>query len=187
MNRISLNLEWLPLQKYEFRILVMISDLGGNLGNASDICRYFQCSPQTKTKDKYRAALQSLKDSEAVDFKVNKGKYTASLKKAIPKEKRIDIERKYFTEIIQHNYSQSVAWENVLKVYVYLGNIGEAIFTNREIGEKIGISESTVTEAKNALKELGACIIDRVNILTGGEQFRCIGQIAGLSAFWIAQ
>ena len=63
-------------------------------------------------------------------------------------------------------------------------NVGENLFTNRQIGDCIGVSESTVTEAKNALKEMGAVLINKITIKEGEQFYKCIGQKVEPSAFW---
>ena len=113
-----------------------------------------------------------------------KNDYVATLLNPILQENEVCIKRKYVTEILYHNYTQSVAWETVLKVYIWLLNVGENLFTNRKIGDCIGVSESTVTEAKNALKEMGAVLIRKITIKEGEEFYQCIGQKVEPSAFW---
>ena len=180
---ITFDFEWLSLPKAEFKMLVMIADIGKNLGNASDLCRYFNRSPQTKNKKPLRKALKSLAEQNIIDLEKQRNDYVVTLLNPILQENEVCIKRKYVTEILHHNYTQEVAWETVLKVYIWLLKVGENIFTNREIGECIGVSKSTVTEAKNALQELGAFMIDYVTKKNGENYYR-VGQIAEFSAFW---
>lgn len=180
---ITFDFEWLSLPKAEFKMLVMIADIGQNLGNASDLCRYFNRSPQTKNKKPLRKALKSLAEQNIIDLEKQRNDYVVTLLNPILQENEVCIKRKYVTEILHHNYTQEVAWETVLKVYIWLLKVGENIFTNREIGECIGVSKSTVTEAKNALQELGAFMIDYVTKKNGENYYR-VGQIAEFSAFW---
>lgn len=181
---ITFDIEWLSLPKAEFKMLVMIADMGQNLGNASDMCRYFNHSIQSKTKNKLREALESLAEQNIIDLKKQKNNYVATLLNPILQRNKVCIKRKYITEILHHNYTQSVAWEIVLKVYIWLLNVGENLFTNRQIGEYIGVSDSTVTEAKNALKEMGAVLINKITIKEGEQFYKCIGQKVEHSAFW---
>ena len=181
---ITFDIEWLSLPKAEFKMLVMIADKGKNLGNASDMCRYFNRSPQSKNKNPLRKALQSLAEQNIIELKQNKNNYAAIIQKTILQENKIQIKRKYLTEILQHNYTQKVAEVTVLKVYIWLLNVGESLFTNRQIVECIGVSESTVTEAKNALKEMGAVLINKITIKEGEQFYKCIGQKVEPSAFW---
>lgn len=181
---ITFDFEWLSLPKAEFKMLVMIADIGQNLGNASDLCRYFNRSPQSKNKKPLRKALKSLAEQNIIDLKKQKNDYVATLLNPILQENEVCIKRKYVTEILYHNYTQSVAWETVLKVYIWLLDNGKSLFTNRQISVCIGVSESTITEAKNALKEMGAFDIEKVTIKEGEQYYRCVGQIAEASAFW---
>ena len=181
---ITFDIEWLSLPKAEFKMLLMIADIGKNLGNASDMCRYFNHSIQSKTKNKLRNALKSLVEQDVINLELNKNNYTATLQKEILQANKVDVKRKYITEILHHNYTQSVAWETVLKVYIWLLDNGKTLFTNRQISVCIGVSESTITEAKKALKEMGAFDIEKVTIKEGEQFYRCVGQIANASAFW---
>lgn len=179
----SFNIEWLSLPKAEFKMLVMIADLGKNIGNGSDMCRYFNCSPQSATKRRFYNALKSLCDKGIITHSKIGNKHVAEFRNEIPERDKIVLERKYVTEIRQHNYTRSVAWEVVLKVYIWLCNNGIAQFTNREIENDLKVSESTISEAKNVLKDLGAIEIEYVSKVNGENIYRC-GQIANLSAFW---
>lgn len=181
---ITFDFEWLSLPKAEFKMLVMIADKGQNLGNASDLCRYFNRSPQSKNKKLLRKALKSLEEQNIIDLKKQKNDYIATLLNPISQENEVSIKRKYVTEILHHNYTQKVAWETVLKVYIWLLNNGKFIFTNRQISECIGVSKSTVTEAKNALIEMGAVLISKITIKEDEQFYQCIGQKVEPSAFW---
>ena len=181
---ITFDIEWLSLSKAEFKMLFMIADKGQYLGNASDMCRYFNCSPQNKNKNRLREALENLAEQNIIGFEKQKNDYVVTQLKPISQENKVCLKRKYATEILHHNYTQSVAWENVLKVYIWLLKVGENLFTNRQIGECIGVSESTVTEAKNALKEMGAVLINKITIKEGEQFYKCIGQKVEPSAFW---
>ena len=128
---ITFDFEWLSLPKAEFKMLVMIADIGQNLGNASDLCRYFNRSPQNKNKNRLREALENLAEQNIIDLEKQKNDYVATLLNPIIQENEVCIKRKYVTEILHHNYTQKVAWETVLKVYIWLLKVGENIFTNR--------------------------------------------------------
>ncbi len=181
---ITFDIEWLNLPKAEFKMLIMIADIGQNLGNASDMCRYFNRSPQNKNKNRLREALENLAEQNIINLEKQKNDYVATLLNPISQENKVCLKRKYATEILNHNYTQSVALENVLKVYIWLLKVGENLFTNRQIGDCIGVSESTVTEAKNALKEMGAVLINKITIKEGEQFYKCIGQKVEPSAFW---
>ena len=175
--------EWLGLPKGEFKMLVMIADKGKSIGNLSDMCRYFKCTPQSATKNRLREALMFL-DKRGIIKLSHKGlRYSAPLRYSISDGDRIEIKRKYITEIRQHNYSRSVSWEKVLKVYLWTLCNANTQFTNRDLEKELGASESTLSEAKSVLIELGAIAIDYVHTVKGERIYRC-GQIADPSAFW---
>ena len=182
---ITFDIEWLNLPKAEFKMLVMIADIGQNLGNASDMCRYFNRSPQNKNKNRLREALEKLAEQKIIDLEKQKNDYVVTLLKPILQENKVCLKRKYATEILHHNYTQSVAWENVLKVYIWLLDNGNKEFTNSKIEAELNVSESTITEAKNVLQDFGAVIIKHLTTRTAENVYRCYGQSAELSAFWI--
>ena len=52
--------EWLILPKEQFRILVMLADVGAFRGSLADMCRYFSVDPQTHNNNRLRAAIDEL-------------------------------------------------------------------------------------------------------------------------------
>lgn len=184
-EEIILDYEWLSLPKGEFKLLVMIADVGSNLGCASDICRYFKPqtpNPASATRNRVVTNLELLAEKEFIKLSQSGRRYTATLIKPIVKE--IAIERQYITKILHHQYIQSVAWENVLKVYIWLLDNGNKEFTNSQIQAQLNVSESTITEAKNVLQDFGAVIINHLTVRQAENVYRCYGQSAELSAFW---
>lgn len=175
--------EWLGLPKGEFKILVMIADKGNNIGNLSDMCEYFDCNAQGATTKRLRKGLNLLNKKGIIKLTRQGNEYSAPLTCSISNGNRIEIKRKYVTEIRQHNYSRSVSWENVLKVYLWTLCNANTQFTNRDLEKELGASESTLSRAKSVLKELGAVVIDYVHTVKGTQIYRC-GQIADPSAFW---
>ena len=112
--------EWLPLDKKEFRILAMIADKGEYKGNLSEICEYLSLNPQTRNRNQISNSIQALVEQGFVNCIKQGRTYTL---KAIPKEKKIEISRRWAEPIIQHQYtSESVAWETVLKVLIWIAD-----------------------------------------------------------------
>lgn len=184
-EEIILDYEWLSLPKGEFKLLVMIADVGSNLGCASDICRYFR--PQTKnpasaTRNRVKDNLELLVQKGFITLTQSGRRYTATLIKPIGKE--IEIERQYLTKILHQPHNHAVAWENVLKVYIWLLDNGNNEFTNSQIQAQLNISQSTITEAKNVLQDFGAVIINHLTTRVDENVYRCYGQSADISAFW---
>lgn len=189
-NMVTLSKEWLSLPKGEFRLLVMIADVGSDLGCASDICRYFR--PQTRTpasatRNRVKDSLELLVQKGFITLTQSGRRYKATFKNPIAEENKITIEREYLHNIMKREYDVSVAWEQVLKCYLWLQCETNPLdlFTNKEIAETLKISTSTIVSAKRPLKEeYGAVVIDKVTIKNNKNEYKTIGQIANLSKWW---
>ena len=106
--------------------------------------------------------------------------------KAKPKEKKIEISRRWAELVIQHKYtSESVAWEVVLKVLIWIADEHAPIITNDEIADELHISVSTIVSAKNVLeRDIGAIIkeIDKITLVDGSKRNK--GQWLATVADW---
>lgn len=177
--------EWLSLPKEQFRILVMLADVGAFRGNLSDLCRYFSVDPQTRNRNQLRAAIDELTRNGFIQSARTGNSYHLTI---VPKEDEITMPDEWVARIRRHEYnSEGVAWEIVLKVQLWLmQNAKDAIITNNEISGNICISASQVVAAMNVLKnEFQAFIKDYAYSHTG-DCFRRKGQIIDMSAWWAA-
>lgn len=189
-NAIILDYDWLSLPKGEFRLLVMIADVGSNLGCASAICRYFRPqtrNPQSDTRNRVVNDLELLVKKGFITLTKRGRRYKATFKKPIEEENKITIEREYLHKIMKREYDVSVAWEQVLKCYLWLQceTTPLTIFTNQEIAEALKISPSTIVSAKRPLKkEYGAVAIDKLTKKNNKNEYKTLGQVAYLSKWW---
>lgn len=174
--------EWLRLEKKDFRILAMLADKAEFSGNLSDLCEYFSLSRQSSNRQNLRDSIQKL-TGDFVECEVRGRTYTL---RAIPKEKKIEIPRRWTIPIIQHQYNlESVSWENVLKVLIWIFENRKPIITNAEIAKDLQISVDSITSAKNVLeRELKAILreIERIEFEDGSK--RNIGQRLSAIAEW---
>lgn len=178
--------EWFPLPKGEFRILAMLADKGQFSGNLSDLCRYFFVNPQTATRNRLANQINSLEEQGYIKVKRKGRTYTLT---AIPKAEIIKIAREHFELIRTRTRTpdgESVAWENVLKVYLWaLENNFDNIITNQMIQDDLLLSAGVICSAKNVLdREFGAIHRQKVSKLTSDGEIYTIGQNIGASAFW---
>lgn len=178
--------EWFPLPKGEFRILAMLADKGQFNGNLSDLCRYFFVNPQTATRNRLANQINSLEEQGYI--KVERKGRTHTLT-AIPKARIIKIAREHYELIRTRTRTpdgESVAWENVLKVYLWaLENNFDNIITNQMIQDDLLLSAGVICSAKNVLdREFGAIHRQKVSKLTSDGEIYTIGQNIGASAFW---
>ena len=178
--------EWFPLPKGEFRILAMLADKGQFNGNLSDLCRYFFVNPQTATRNRLANQINSLEEQGYIKVKRKGRTYTLT---AIPKARIIKIAREHYELIRTRTRTpdgESVAWENVLKVYLWAWeNNFDNIITNQMIQDDLLLSAGVICSAKNVLdREFGAIHRQKVSKLTSDGEIYTIGQNIGASAFW---
>ena len=177
MKEITFYWEWLSLPKDQFRLLAMIAASGGQFdGNYTDMCNYLSVTPQSRNKAKIKSAIEALTSSGYIDW--SQSGRTHQLK-VIPKEDKISISLKLANSIIRHDYSpkEQVAWEQVLKLYIWVVHNDLDIVTNRMIAAALLTSESTVCSAKNVLvKEYEAITKRKVSEKVGENFFRTLGQ-----------
>ena len=101
------------------------------------------------------------------------------------KEIEISIPLEWVELVIKHQYSEGVAWANVLKLYVWIVYNNGCISTNKEIAAELNISESTVCSAKNVLtKEFEIITKKNISEKIFDGTFRTLGQIIEPSAWW---
>ena len=93
----------------------------------------------------------------------------------------------YLKTIMQRNYEAKVAWEQVLKCYLWIDSKTkpDLIFTNDEMVAAMNISSSTISKAKSPLKnEYEAVKIKKITDKICDNNYRTIGQTAEVSAWW---
>lgn len=175
--------EWLPLDKADFRILAMLADLGEFRGNLSDMCRYFSLSVQTSHRNQLKASIQKLKELNYIE--ANKSGQTYTLK-LIPKETELTIPDEWYKRIKSHEYSsESVSWEVVIKVLLWLCENNDLLITNNEIAADLKISISTIGAAKNVLQKEYQAITRKPKYYKPRENsFRRKGHIVNVAAWW---
>jgi uncharacterized protein YpbB len=175
--------EWLQLPKEQFRILVMLADVGAFRGSLADMCRYFSVDPQTNNNNRLRAAIDELARHNYITVTRTGRTYQMTI---ISKEQEITMPAEWVLRILRHEYnSEGVAWENVLKVQLWLmQNTKDVVVTNEEIASDIGISISQVVAAMNVLKNEFQAFRKDYAYWSFGNTFRRKGQIIDMSAWW---
>ena len=174
--------EWLILPKEQFRILVMLADVGAFRGSLADMCRYFSVDPQTHNNNRLRAAIDELTRHHYITVTQTGRTYEMAV---IPKETEITMPSEWVLRILRHEYnSEGVAWENVLKVQLWLMQNSKELVTNEDISLDVGISISQVVAAMNVLKNEFQAFIKEYAYWDFDNCFRRKGQIIDLSAWW---
>ena len=175
--------EWLQVEKKDFRILAMLADKGIFSGNLSSLCDYFSLSRQSSHRRNLRESIQKLKEEGFIECEVRGRTYTL---KIVPKGEKIEIPRRWVIPIIEHRYhSQSVSWESVLKVFIWIFENRKPIITNAEIASELHISVDAIIYAKNVLqREMGAILRESETIELPDGSKRNIGQRLSAIAEW---
>lgn len=151
--------DWLTVKNYEFKILVMIACLAEKhlafRGKIKDMCEFLGVGNTTSNTAKIKEAIAALETKG--DIKVIQEGYTWTLTLSVKAEKKqriIKIKNAYIHAI--QNYepddsNDSVAWENILKVLVYLCADKREIKRYDEIAKALNIAEKTAKKAMKAL------------------------------------
>ena len=183
MEKVVFYREWLPLPKAEFSVLTMIAEQGGTFsGNYTEMCRYLGVTPQDRNRKVLQAAIESL-DSKGFITWDSRGR--TQMLKVIPKATVIELPRQWVRSVINHDYSsESVAFAQVLKVFMWIVQNKEPVVTNKQIANRLNISESTVCSAKNVLQYEYENITKRKVSEKWGDDFISLGQELAASAFW---
>jgi len=183
MEKVAFFREWLPLPKAEFNVLTMIAEQGGTfIGNYTEMCRYLGVTPQDRNRKVLQAAIESL-DSKGFITWDSRGR--TQMLKVIPKATVIELPRQWVQSVINHDYSsESVAFAQVLKVFMWIVQNKEPVVTNKQIANRLNISESTVCSAKNVLQYEYENITKRKVSEKWGDDFISLGQELAASAFW---
>ena len=183
MEMLTFYREWLPLPKTEFNVLTMIAEQGGTFsGNYTEMCRYLGVTPQDRNRKVLQAAIESL-DSKGFITWDSRGR--TQMLKVIPKATVIELPRQWVRSVINHDYSsESVAFAQVLKVFMWIVQNKEPVVTNKQIANRLNISESTVCSAKNVLQYEYENITKRKVSEKWGDDFISLGQELAASAFW---
>ena len=175
--------EWLPLEKKQFRILALLAVLEEFNGSLSDMCRHFQMTEQSRNRNALRGSIDTLAAQNFLTCKQSGRTYHLI---PVPKEHEIRPLADVTQAIMRHEYnSENVAWDQVLKVYLWICHNKNPIITDAEISADLCISPTTIGAAKNVLeKDLN--IVDRKirAIKLNDGSFKRIGQTLETSAWW---
>lgn len=154
--------DWLDIQDYELKILVMVAVLAQDhlayRGTLADMCEFFGISNQTKNTAKIKQAIYNLNDKHNIRY-IKEGYYwTLTLSTNVKNPSRIYCLQKSWVEAIKKYKSEdkgkAVDWINVLRVFVYLMTSVEEYHTYKTIGKRLQISPIIVANAITALDNI---------------------------------
>lgn len=185
--------EWLSRQAYEFKILTLLAVLADNhlayRGTLKEMCEFFgvksgDCSNNRNIKSaidvlETDGLLKSIQDGRTFTLTLSKRAEQRSKVIRIQKE-WVEIAKSYKSE----NPNNSVSWMALLKVLLYLINNEREIIRTSDIAEELGLSTSTVKNAKRALvKDVKAIVSDKQTIIDVSGVYRCLGSTITVRAW----
>ena len=170
--------KWLPLEKCEFGTLAAILYLAEDgttfKGKISDICKFVRISPQTKNANKRKQCIEELSKKGIVSYEVEKKTYTVKIIDEIGEEDRIAIEKREILVAMNCKLEgKSVAWEKVLKTWVFLAGNRKEIITTKEISAAINEKTWSIYHAKAILECAGRIDCETKYNVTECEMVKC--------------
>lgn len=148
--------DWLTVENYQFKILVMIAVLAENhlayRGKIKDMCEFLGVCNATNNTKKIKEAIAALE--EKGDIKTIKDGHTWTLTlsvKAEKKQKIVKIKNAWINAIQQYKCEEAVSWENILKVLVYLTADKTEIKRYDVIAKELAVSVDVVKRSVKAL------------------------------------
>lgn len=156
----EIDTDWLTVKNYEFKILVMIACLAENhlayRGKLKDMCEFLGVGVSQGNRNKIKEAIAALEASGDIKTLVEGQTWTLTLSvKAERKNKIKKIKNAWIMAIQDYKPidkdNDSVSWENILKVLVYLCADQREVIRYNEISKALGISTAQVQRAVRAL------------------------------------
>lgn len=156
----EIDTDWLTVKNYEFKILVMIACLAENhlayRGKLKDMCDFLGVGVSQGNRNKIKEAIMALEASGDIKTLVEGQTWTLTLSvKAERKNKIKKIKNAWISAIKGYEPkdkdNDSVSWENILKVLVYLCADQREVIRYNEISKALGISTTQVQRAVRAL------------------------------------
>ena len=185
--------EWLSRQAYEFKILTLLAVLADNhlayRGTLKEMCEFFGVkSGDSRNNRNIRSAIDVL-ETDGLLKSIQDGRtFTLTLSKRAEQRSKVIRIQKEWVEIAKsyksENPNNSVSWMALLKVLLYLINNEREIIRTSDIAEELGLSTSTVKNAKRALvKDVKAIVSDKQTIIDVSGAYRCLGSTITVRAW----
>lgn len=159
----TIDQEWVAIENYEFKILIMIACLAQEKlafrGTLKDMCEFLGIKEDSRNRNKIKEAIEKLEQLGDVLVIKEGNIWTLTLSiKAERKPKIIRIKNEYINAIKAYkaeNKNDSVGWENILKVLVFLWTANNTdVYTQNKIAKATNVSEATVRKAIKALTSI---------------------------------
>lgn len=179
---------WLSLDKTDIELLTFLL-LNGNrfAGTLSELCRALGRSDNTRSRNGRQESIERLCAAGVISRTPISSRCFEIHLLPLQEEEQIRIEQQHLEDIRRRRYDRDVAWQQVLKVYLWLKRCGVAVeFQRHQVASDLGVSPSTISAAVRVLEgHYGAISTRRLGYLDANGNPRCAGQEAALSAFWL--
>lgn len=153
--------DWLTVQNYQFKILVMIAALAENKlafrGKLKDMCEFLGVQSCGVNNKKIKDAIEALEKKNDIIVVKQGQTWTLTLStKAEKKPKVIRIKNAWIKAIQQYKSpeDENVSWESILKVFVFLCADKKDVKTYQDIATELGLKYNTVRRAVWALDNI---------------------------------
>ena len=192
--------DWLTKEDYQFKILALLAVLADNhlayRGTLADMCDFLGVARgNSRTNGKIKEAIEQLETDKLLHKIIDGRTYTLTLSKKAEKQRRI-IKIKNQWVLVAKNYSQmlnkseSVSWEKLLKVWLFLLDRGNDTtpITSTAIAAALKMKEGTVKNARAALlKDIQAIVAEKKYIEGpfNNSPWKCAGTVITATA-WIS-
>lgn len=154
--------DWITIENYQFKILVMIAVLAQNKlafrGTLGDMCDFLGVSKQSNNTQKIKTAIEALEKNGDI-LTITEGRiWTLTLSRKAEKKRRIiTIKNAWIKAIQEYKATEKkdyVAWENILKVLVYLCADTKEIKKYDGIAKDLDLSVDVIKRCFTALSNI---------------------------------
>ena len=167
---------WMKIPKNEFRILVAIvysakegNTFVGKLKEFSDLWGLKWCNYSA-----IKEGLAGLAEKEIILYSEDKKTYTITILGEIDKDNLLCLPKTWVWLAMRSVKGNNVAWETVVKLWLFV--CPDQIYTNKEIGEELGVSPDAIGRAIKVLVEIEALVTKNRYWKIGENTFCRIGK-----------
>ena len=179
--------DWLTVKNYEFKILVMVACLAENRlayrGKLKDMCEFLGVNNTTSNTTKIKEAIAALEEKGDIKTLIEGHTWTITLSVKAERKDKIKKIKNAWIKAIQNydNKENSVAWESILKVLVYLTADKTEVKRYDVIAKQLNVSVDVVKRSVKALDGINFGDIEIKRKLawlkkTGENDYKVIGQ-----------
>lgn len=153
----KINMSWLNLSNYEFKILIMIANSAPAFtGNLRQMCDYLEITNNTINTERVKDALYYLTEKKFIKASVDGFYWTLALRpQETPEVEITEEEVQKIREYRGNCANESSAWSTMVKVLAHSRADTPVKETQTETAAQLGVSARSVSRARHALKEIG--------------------------------